>query len=296
MILRMLSLLLKPLAILSLPAIHRLGSALGFLIFSLMPKSKQLTHDNLKQSQIFKDEKSLKQTVKLNAAESGKSILETFAIWQKSEQEILAMVKQTEGWSDIETAQQAGRGIIFLTPHLGCFEITSIYYGAQNPITVLFRPPKMKWILPFIEKGRIRTGVTLAEANASGVRKLMQALKKGEAVGILPDQIPSAGEGEWAPFFDKPAYTMTLASKLANKTGAAVIIVFGERLPKGEGFIIHCKRLKDGAIATPALLNKAIEQQIRQNPAQYLWNYPRYKVRRHAVVDESTNEDKSSED
>ncbi|MES1989089.1 MAG: lipid A biosynthesis acyltransferase, partial [Pseudomonadota bacterium] len=219
------------------------------------------------------------------------SILETFAIWQKSEQEILTLLKDIQGWGDIEAAVQAGKGIIFLTPHLGCFEITSIYYGSLHPITVLFRAPKMKWILPFIEKGRARTGVTLAEANTSGVRKLMQALKKGEAIGILPDQIPSAGEGEWAPFFGKPAYTMTLASKLANKTGAAVIIVFGERLSQGEGFILRCKRLEDGAIATPALLNKAIEQQIQQNPAQYLWNYPRYKIRRHALDNNTTIEE-----
>jgi len=255
-----------------------------------MPQSKQLIVDNLTQSQLFKDEQTLKQAVQLNIVESGKSILETFAIWQKSEQEVLTLLKDTQGWEDIEAAVQAGKGIIFLTPHLGCFEITSIYYGSLHPITVLFRAPKMKWILPFIEKGRARTGVTLAEANTSGVRKLMQALKKGEAIGILPDQIPSAGEGEWAPFFGKPAYTMTLASKLANKTGAAVIIVFGERLPQGEGFILRCKRLEDGAIATPALLNKAIEQQILQNPAQYLWNYPRYKVRRHALDNNTTTE------
>jgi len=275
----------------SLPTIHRFGSLLGRLMFLFMPQSKQLIVDNLTQSQLFKDEQTLKQAVQLNIVESGKSILETFAIWQKSEQEILTLLKDIQGWGDIEAAVQAGKGIIFLTPHLGCFEITSIYYGSLHPITVLFRAPKMKWILPFIEKGRARTGVTLAEANTSGVRKLMQALKKGEAIGILPDQIPSAGEGEWAPFFGKPAYTMTLASKLANKTGAAVIIVFGERLPLGEGFILRCKRLEDGAIATPALLNKAIEQQIQQNPAQYLWNYPRYKVRRHALDNNTTNEE-----
>jgi len=291
MILCMLSLLLKPLSSMSLPTIHRFGSLLGRLMFLFMPQSKQLIVDNLTQSQLFKDEQTLKQAVQLNIVESGKSILETFAIWQKSEQEILTLLKDIQGWGDIEAAVQAGKGIIFLTPHLGCFEITSIYYGSLHPITVLFRAPKMKWILPFIEKGRARTGVTLAEANTSGVRKLMQALKKGEAIGILPDQIPSAGEGEWAPFFGKPAYTMTLASKLANKTGAAVIIVFGERLPLGEGFILRCKRLEDGAIATPALLNKAIEQQIQQNPAQYLWNYPRYKVRRHALDNNTTNEE-----
>lgn len=294
MILRMLSLLLKPLSAISLPAIHRLGSLLGHLVFLLMPKSRHLISENLKQSHLFGDEASLNQAVKLNILESGKSILETFAIWQKNEKEILSLVKQVHGWNNIETALQTGKGIIFLTPHLGCFEITSIYYGAHHPITVLFRPPKMKWLLPFIEKGRTRTGVTLAEANASGVRKLMQSLKKGEAVGILPDQIPSAGEGEWAPFFDKPAYTMTLASKLANKTGATVIMVFGERLPNGQGFTIHFTLLEDGAIATATLLNKAIEQQVAKKPTQYLWNYPRYKLRRHAMSKDSSTEDTAS--
>lgn len=287
MILSMLSFLLKPLSVISLPLIHRLGSVLGYLMFFFMPQSKRLIIDNLKQSQLLNDEFNVNQAVKQNILESGKSIIETFAIWQKKEKEVLSLVKQVNGWSHIETALQRGKGIIFLTPHLGCFEITSIYYAAKHPITVLFRAPKMKWLLPFIKKGRTLTGVTLAEANASGVRKLMQSLKKGEAIGILPDQIPSAGEGEWAPFFDKPAYTMTLASKLANKTDAAVMMAFGERLPKGEGYVIHITPLADGAIATTALLNKAVELQIAKKPTQYLWSYPRYKVRRHSKSQES---------
>lgn len=282
MILRMISFLLKPLSTISLPTIHCLGSLIGNLVYFLMPKSKKLVIENLTQSDLFNDEISLKKAVKQSILESGKSILESFAIWQKSEREILSLVKQVQGWSNVETALQSGKGVIFLTPHLGCFEVTSIYIGAKQPLTVLFRAPKMKWLLPIIEKGRTRTGITLAEANAGGVRKLMQTLKKAGAVGILPDQIPSAGEGEWAPFFNKPAYTMTLASKLANKTGAAVIMVFGERLANGSGYHIHFTPLAEGSIATTTLLNHAIEQQVKRKPSQYLWNYPRYKVRRSA--------------
>ena len=111
-----------------------------------------------------------------------------------------------------------------------------------------------------------------------GVKTLMQALKRGEAIGILPDQIPQAGEGEWANFFGKPAYTMSLASKLAEKTSATVIMAFGERLANGEGFTIHLKEIE--SIATPALLNAALEAQIKQCPSQYYWNYHRYKVSR----------------
>jgi KDO2-lipid IV(A) lauroyltransferase len=185
------------------------------------------------------------------------------------------------GWQIVENALQTGKGIIFLTPHLGCFEITSIYYGNQHPITVLYRPPKLKWLEALILRGRSRTGVSLATADTKGVRKLMQALKRGEAIGILPDQIPAAGEGEWADFFGKPAYTMSLASKLAEKTGATVIMGFGERLENGAGYALHLNKLD--SIATPTLLNQAIEQQIAQKPGQYLWSYNRYKVRSHAL-------------
>ncbi|MGZ8257626.1 MAG: lysophospholipid acyltransferase family protein [Methylotenera sp.] len=287
MILGMLRLLLKPLSALSLPTIHRLGVLLGRIMFLLMPKSRQLISNNLIQSQLFTDKTDLNEAIKDTVLESGKSIVESLALWQKNDTEILSWVNSCKNWHIVDEAIARNKGILFLTPHLGCFEITSIFYGAKHPITVLYRPPKMQWLMPFIQAGRARNHIKLAPANLQGVRMLMQALKRGEAVGMLPDQIPASGEGEWAPFFGKPAYTMTLASKLANKTGATVIMAFGERLPNGEGFAIHLTQLADGAIATPALLNKAIEHQIAQKPAQYLWRYPRYKVRRHSMNKEN---------
>ncbi len=283
MILRMLSFLFKPLAACSLATIHRLGALLGRVVFALSPNSRKLIEANLRQSALYQNEASQNQAVKLNIQESGKAFLESLALWQKKDAEILSWVKNCTNWHVVNKALAKNKGIIFLTPHLGCFEITSIYYGSHHPITVLYRPPKIKWLTQFMQTGRSRKNVRLAPANLQGVRVLMQALKRGEAIGILPDQIPASGEGEWAPFFGKTAYTMTLASKLAEKTGATVIMAFGERLKNGEGYVIHLTPLPDGAIATPALLNQAIEQQIAQNPTQYLWNYPRYKVRRHAL-------------
>ena len=268
--------------ILSLPSLHRLGAALGWIIYYCSPKAAVTMKNNIRISGLSKDSKQFKQILHENIAESGKAVLETIGIWQKKEAVILPMVKQVYGWEIVKDALQRGKGIIFLTPHLGCFEITSIYYGSKHPITVLYRAPKLQVLRQFILRGRTRTGVTLAEANAGGVRKLMQALKRNEAVGILPDQIPAAGEGEWAVFFGKPAYTMTLASKLAEKTGAAVIMAFGERLENGTGYAIHITQLE--SIATTGLLNKAIEQQIALKPSQYLWRYGRYKQRRHTMA------------
>lgn len=290
MILCMFSFLLKPLAACSLVTIHRLGALLGRIVFALSPNSRKLIAANLEQSGLYQDKASLNQAMRLNIRESGKAFLESLALWQKKDAEILSWVKNCSNWHVVDEAIAKNKGIIFLTPHLGCFEITSIFYGSHHPITVLYRPPKIKWLTQFIQTGRARKNVKLAPANLQGVRILMQALKRGEAIGILPDQIPASGEGEWAPFFGKSAYTMTLASKLAEKTGATVIMAFGERLNNGEGYAIHLALLPDGAIATPALLNQAIEQQIAQNPVQYLWNYPRYKVRRHALSKKKTDQ------
>ncbi len=280
----MLKLFFKCFAILSLPTLHKLGATLGWIIYFYSPKSAKIMKENIRNSSLANSDQAFKHILHENITETGKSILETLGIWQKKETELLAMIKQVHGWPLIKEALQQGKGLIFLTPHLGCFEITSIYYGSKHPITVLYRAPKMSWLTPLIQAGRTRTGVSLAEANASGVRKLMQALKRGEAIGILPDQIPAAGEGEWADFFGKPAYTMTLASKLAEKTGAAVIMAYGKRLANGAGYEIHLQKIE--SIATPALLNMAIEQQIAQKPSQYLWRYNRYKKRRHAMSKE----------
>jgi Kdo2-lipid IVA lauroyltransferase/acyltransferase len=280
----MLKLIIKLFAILSLPSLHRLGVGLGWVIYFCSPKSAKIQKENIKNSGLAKNNAQFKAILHENIGESGKAVLETFGIWQKKEAELLPLIKRVHNWQLVKDALHLGKGLIFLTPHLGCFEITSIYYGSKHPITVLYRAPKQAWLMPLIQAGRTRTGVTLAEANASGVRKLMQALKRNEAIGILPDQIPAEGEGEWADFFGKPAYTMTLATKLAEKTGAAVIMAYGERLPNGAGYEIHLQKVD--SIATPALLNKAIEAQIEQKPSQYLWRYNRHKQRRHAMLKE----------
>lgn len=268
------------LAKLSLPTLHRLGARLGRILFFISGNSAAMQRSNLLQSDLVPTTE-ISTILKANAEESGKSLLETLAIWQKSDIELQNLVKEVHGWQHVTAALEAKKGLIFLTPHMGCFEITSIYYGSKHPITVLFRPPKLKWLQKLMDVGRARAGVTLAEANTQGVRKLMQALKRGEAIGILPDQIPAEGEGEWAIFFEKPAYTMTLASKIAAKTGATVIMAFGERLSDGRGYAIHLSRVE--SIASADLLNQAIETQIAQKPEQYLWQYNRYKVRRHAM-------------
>ncbi|MDP3818186.1 MAG: lysophospholipid acyltransferase family protein [Methylotenera sp.] len=273
----MINIVSKLLSYLPLSMIHRLGAIFGWLFHLLIPKTKAILVENIQYSGLFSVGKACEQAIAQNIAESGKTIIESLAIWAADDKRVLGWVKQVKGWHHVEQAVVQGKGIIFLTPHLGSFEITSVYYAAQYPITVLYRPPRKKWLETLMNKGRSKGQVNLAPTNRAGVKMLLQALNRGEAIGILPDQIASKGEGEWAPFFGRPAYTMALVSRLAEKTGAAVLMAFGERLPNGLGFIIHLTKLDTCDVATPALLNQAIEAQVRQAPLQYLWNYNRHK-------------------
>jgi KDO2-lipid IV(A) lauroyltransferase len=196
---------------------------------------------------------------------------------------------QWDGESHVEKALQLGRGIVFLTPHLGCFEVTAQAYAARfgqgpHPMTVLFRAPRKAWLARLVIASRARPGLRTAPATLAGVKQLIKALKAGECVGLLPDQVPPDTLGVWAPFFGKPAYTMTLSVRLALQTGAAVLLAWGERLPFGRGYVIHVRPL--GEALHPALepavqqVNRAMESLIRTCPSQYLWGYARYKTPR----------------
>lgn len=270
---------LKVLQFLPLPIIHMLGVILGLLSYIFNDDHRAHAIRNLKQCGLTRNQTDFKKLLFKSTLENSKGALETFAIWFKPQTKVVNWVKNVVGWQAVDKALASGKGIIFLTPHLGCFEITSLYYGAHHPMAVLYRQPRQAWLLPLINSGRQRGKITLAPANAQGVKQLLQALKRGEAIGILPDQAPLEGEGEWAPFFGRPAYTMTLASKLAQKTGAQVLMAFGERLNYGRGYNIHIREIEAGGINTPALLNAEIERTIAQCPAQYLWMYDRYKAR-----------------
>ena len=191
-----------------------------------------------------------------------------------------SLVVDVVGWAHVEAAQQAGKGIVFLTPHLGCFEITAQYLSSFGDITVLYRAPKSAVAQELILTGRKRAHLHLAPADLSGVRSLIKALKRGEMVGMLPDQAPKTGEGAWLKFFGRYAYTMTLAARL-TETGAASLLTWGERLPGGRGYRVHFQPpqnpLAGSTVDRAQQINSEIELLIQQCPTQYLWGYNRYK-------------------
>ena len=198
---------------------------------------------------------------------------------------------QWVGQAHVEAALLAGRGVVFLTPHLGCFEIAAQAYadrfGAARPMTVLFRPPRQAWLREWVNRARSRPGLLTAATSQAGVRQLLRALKQGQCVGLLPDQVPPEGQGQWLPFLGRRAYTMTLAARLAHQTGACVLMAWGERLAGGRGFRVHVQPLP-GPLAADTVqattqINQALGALILSCPGQYLWGYARYKQPRQAA-------------
>ncbi len=265
------------LARLPLSWLHALGALCGWLAWLLSPAYRRHLRENMI---LALGPAGYRRHRAAAIANAGRMALELPKIWLNPLAVAAARVVRVSGWELVEAARAEGRGIVFLTPHLGCFEITAQYLSTHFPISVLYRAPKQPWLQRMILEGRARAQLHLAAADLAGVRTLLKALKRGEAVGMLPDQAPKVGEGRWLDFFGRPAYTMTLAARL-TESGAAVLLCWGERLPGGAGYHFHLQapaRALDGDTETRAqIINGEIEDLIRRCPGQYLWGYNRYK-------------------
>ncbi|WP_374517096.1 lysophospholipid acyltransferase family protein [Undibacterium squillarum] len=257
-----------------LPVLHAGGAALGWLVYGLSGSYRRRMRHNMQLAGV---EAHLGAAV----SEAGKNIAELPFIWCAKPERVLKTAT-LENWELVQTALDAGKGVIFLTPHLGCFEIVAQSIAVRTRLTVMYRPPRQEALKPLIEGARARDNLLLAPANLSGVRIMAKALRKGEAIGLLPDQVPQEGEGVWARFFGKPAYTMTLSAKLHTMSGAPVIVTYAERLPFGRGYRVRFlpfeETLPEDAAGQAEAINRAMEKLILAAPAQYFWSYNRYKT------------------
>jgi KDO2-lipid IV(A) lauroyltransferase len=258
---------------------HAFGAALGWVACHTPSRFSRRLRENLRASGVWAGEAEFGRILRASVRETGKQALEFIPLWFRPQADAASLVRSCEGKEAVLEAYRQGRGVILLTPHLGCFEVSAIYAAQHAPITVLYRQPHVRWLDHLITAGRGRGQEKLAPADLRGVRALFKALKRGEAVGVLPDQVPGEGEGVWVDFFGRPAYTMTLISKLSQATGAAVFLAVARRLPHGAGYAIEIERVT-GDLAGPEgarRMNRAIEAAVRKCPEQYLWGYNRYK-------------------
>lgn len=269
--------------------LHSLGSVLGWLVWWLSPTYRGRFKAHVAQAGV--DPAAARRAI----AEAGRMAMELPFLWLRPPDSTLGPLLRIEGAELVDAAHARGQGVVLLTPHLGCFEICAQAYAERfapqyGPITVLYRPARQAWLREVMETSRQRPGLATAPATLAGVRQMIRALRRGEAVGLLPDQVPPDGMGVWTPFFGKPAYTMTLAARLVQQTGAEVLLIWGERLPQGRGYVVRLSPLgeaipedAEAQAESAAIVNRAMERLITQCPQQYLWGYHRYKQPRASI-------------
>ncbi len=258
-----------------LRGLHAIGAILGWCVFLAAPTYRRRFREHAAQAGYAFAQ------VRPAVAHIGRMVAELPRLWLGAMPPV-----EWENLASVDAAYAQGRGVVFLTPHLGCFEVVAQslaarYQADHGPLTVLFRPARKAWIAPLVAASRQRPGLVAVPTTLAGVRHMIRALRQGQAVGLLPDQVPPEGMGVWAPFFGRSAYTMTLAARLAQQTGAQVRLVWGERLPAGRGYRLHARELRAPLSAdlteAVAQLSAGIERLIRECPQQYLWSYGRYK-------------------
>jgi KDO2-lipid IV(A) lauroyltransferase len=274
--------LIRWLSNLSLPWMQRIGWLLGWLTWALSPRyRKHFLEQSSQAGYTFAQ-------VKAAVGAAGCQALESFRVWFGA-----PMPVHWDGEQHITHAYEQGKGVLFMTPHLGCFEITaptqSQRFGAKHgPMTVLYRPARKPWLRQLLVHAREKPYLKAVPASMDGVRQLLKALRRGQSIGLLPDQVPPEGMGMWSSMWGRPAYTITLGAKLAMQTGAQILLAWGERLPDGKGYCIHVEPMHEALsddLATAVLqINTAMEGLIRQCPEQYLWGYARFKRPRHEVL------------
>jgi KDO2-lipid IV(A) lauroyltransferase len=263
---------------------QRLGAALGWLVWWLSPSYRRNFKANVQAAGVaWRDARPA-------VAAIGAMVAELPWVWMRPHSTKLDGLVKWDGAEYFEAAMKAGKGAIIMSPHLGAWEIgaqaiAEKFGPTHGPMVALFRPARKAWLEPLVANARTRPYLDSAPTSLAGVRTLIRTLRNGGYTAILPDQVPPLGQGVWAPFFGRDVYTMTLLAKLAQQTGAQVILTWCERLPAGQGFCMHMRpfdapEMKD-ATASPevaaAAVNRGVERMVLDAPGQYLWGYARDK-------------------
>ncbi|MBS5491335.1 MAG: lysophospholipid acyltransferase family protein [Sutterella wadsworthensis] len=274
--------LLKLCSRLPLRFLQVMGAALGGMTFKLSSELRERAKENLEQAGY--SDPHLFERVGRNA---GRQALESLWVWYRPADTVLSKITISEDtYAMVKEAMASKRPIVFMTPHVGCFEVLPVWLAATfyketgRKISVLYRPPKVGILRKLVGEARQAPGIEACPTTIVGVKRVIRNLKQGHTFGALPDQAPSKGEGVWADFFGRPAYTMTLPVRVAKQFDAIRIFAWGVR--SGHGWHLEAERWDEPLTGVlhedAAAMNAKIEEIIRRMPEQYAWSYNRYKV------------------
>lgn len=268
----------------SLPFLHFWGGIVGNLLYFIPNKIRSVSLINIKTCFPQLGSREQKKLTRASLVELCKWCFELGPTCKWPLPRLERLIVSCHGLDTIQETLKQGRGVMLITPHYGNWELSALAGAQQFPMTIMYKPPAIKALHRYLLSSRTRAGACLSGTDYKGLKALIGALRRGEAVGLLTDQEPEQGTAYvYAPFFGQSARTMTLFAKLLRKTNPAVFLSTMRRLPQGQGFVLNCVRLDDrilsdrDEIRAATYMNQSLERLILEEPAQYLWAYKRFK-------------------
>lgn len=277
--------LLRLLSKLSLKRAQALGAWVGKLLWQGDSSLTKVTKKNVELCFPDMPPEEQQALIQSSLRETGKVFCELGAMWEWPTEKTLSLIREVKGKQYFDQAFEHGRGLIVLAPHHGNWELVGLYLSTLRPMAALYKPPKIQELETYMSTVRGRHGSELVPTNKRGVVRLFSILNEQGMVGILPDQVPGGTGGIYAPFFDVPANTIKLVSRLIQKTGCEVVSLCAMRLPDGEGFDMVFRKAdpeiySEDLETSVAALNRCVEDCVRDRPEQYQWEYKRFKAAR----------------
>jgi KDO2-lipid IV(A) lauroyltransferase len=262
--------------------LRRLGALFGAAAYRLDSRETRIARRNLTLIHPEIDDATRENMTRALMRSMGQGLMETLAIWTRPRARVLRLVQQVHGETHLQAALARGRGVLLAVPHYGNWELLIEFMAARGPFSLVYKASEKAGLERFLQKARSGANVQLVPAEATAMRPLMRALQNGEVVGITPDQQPRKGGGEFIPFFGRPALTLSLIAKLAQRTGTPVLFAYTER--HGDGFDVVFEAEEpalhdaDLDIALTAM-NRRVQAIAERDFRQYQWTYKRFSIR-----------------
>lgn len=276
---RSILLIIRLLSLLPLSVLRAIGRGIGTALFLVSGESRRVTEANIVQAFPALDEMERRELTRTSLQHTAMFVMEAGALWHWPLDRCESIYLQASGCELLEEKSRAGRGVIVLVPHFGNWEVLALFLGRYG-YTCLYDPPRLEALELPMRAARSRTGGNLLPIGSSGIKAMLRTLRAGGITALLPDQVPDASAGVYAPFFDRPTLTMTLAQRLLRQTGALAVLGSAQRVPGG--FVVRFEPASAGVgdadpVVAASRLNEMMEQLIARDPGQYQWEYRRYK-------------------
>jgi Kdo2-lipid IVA lauroyltransferase/acyltransferase len=262
-----------------------IGLGLGRLSYHLLPHLRRTGEINLKIAYPDKSDEERREILK-GCYESLGRLLGEFSHFPHIKADELEKFVVNDGEDNYRAAERLGRGMIFLTSHLGPWELSSFAHSAfGTPHSFVVRPLDNPYLEDYVERIRGRFGNRPIDKRGA-LKVALRTLRDGGAVGILADLNSQPHEGVFVPFFGRPACTTIGVALLALKSEAPVLPIFVRWDKSRKKFILRCEPAlklirtgdnKQDVLENTAMFTSVIERHIRSHPEQWLWVHKRWK-------------------